>query len=304
MVRYDPGGSAARLGVGMIYTISADRFARTPGALDYWAITPDMFWTDAGPNLSGNTATLEPRFRDLERWVDALNWASGRLPIVAHHIGLSLASALEPDPAYIEQLSAWNTRWDYPWISDHLSFAQVEGPDQAGSAGIALPAPYDHNVLSLVADRVANVMARTGTPFLLENPARYISYPDEELTEPEFLNCVCQRTGCGLLLDLHNLYCNSINLDLDAYAWLAEVDLNNVVEIHIAGGTMIGDIYADSHAGACPEEVWALLDHVMPHTPNLRGITFEFHDSYFTKLGDSGLAEQIARARAAWDRYA
>ena len=92
----DPGGNAPRLGVGLIYTLAADRFARTPGALDYWAISPDMFWTDAGPG-SGPS-----RFADLPHWVEALDWAAPRLPIVAHHIGLSIGSALPVDAAYLD----------------------------------------------------------------------------------------------------------------------------------------------------------------------------------------------------------
>lgn len=294
----DPGGAAPRLGVGLIYTIAADGFARQPGALDYWAITPDMFWTDAGP--AANPAT---RFAGIPRWVAALEEAAERLPIVAHHIGLSLASTLTPDPGYVTQLASWQERWAYPWLSDHLSFAMVGGPTGAGSAGIALPIPYDEEALDLVAERVAAVMARTGRPFLVENPAYYIRYEAEEMTETAFLSRLCERTGCGLLLDLHNLYCNATNFGYDACEWIAALDLAQVVEIHIAGGAWIGDVWADSHAGPCPEGVWILLDHVLPRCPNIRGITFEFHDSWFHALGEDGLGAQIARARAAWTRH-
>jgi uncharacterized protein (UPF0276 family) len=291
----DPGGDSPRLGVGLIYTIAADSFARQAGALDYWAITPDMFWTDAGP--AANPAS---RFAEMPRWVVALEEAAEHTPIVAHHIGLSLASTIAPDPGYLAQLESWRKRWRYPWLSDHLSFAMVDGPTGAGSAGIALPVPCDEEVLSLVAERVAAVMELTGRPFLVENPAYYIRYGEEEMTDAEFLNRLCDRTGCGLLLDLHNLHCNSTNLGFDAREWLAALDLTKVVEIHIAGGAWIADVWADSHAGPCPEAVWGLLDHVLPHCPNVRGITFEFHDSWFHTLGNDGLGEQISRARDAW----
>jgi uncharacterized protein (UPF0276 family) len=300
-MRTDPGGASPRLGVGMIYTIAADRFARTAGSLDYWAITPDMFWTDAGP-ASERAGAPGARFHDLPRWVEALAWAAPRVPIVAHHIGLSLGSTGPQDAGYVERMAEWAARWNYPWLSDHLSFAQVESADSAVGAGMALPLPYDEEVLDLVATRLAGAIAATRRPFLVENPARYIDYPDQQMSEPVFLNRLATRTGCGLLLDLHNLHCNARNLCFDAGAWLAELDLDAVVEIHIAGGAMIGDIYADSHAGPCPPEVWALLDEVVPRAPHLRGITFEFHDSWFHKLGDDGLADQIARARAAWQK--
>jgi uncharacterized protein (UPF0276 family) len=296
MAPVDPGGAAPALGVGMVYTISADRFARTPGALDYWTITPEMFWSDRG---AGHP---EGRFADLPQWVDALEWAAPRMPLVAHHIGLSIASATPCDAEYLDQIAAWHARWRYPWISDHLSFSMVEGTEGVGSAGIALPASYDEPVLDMVAQRVIAIKQKTGAPFLLENPARYILYPDEAMSEPEFINRLCERTGGGLLLDLHNLLCNAINPRFDAAEWLAAIDLDHVVEIHVAGGAMIGDIYADSHAGACPEAVWSMLDAVVPAARHLRGITFEFHDSYYATLGDAGLEAQIGRAREAWAR--
>lgn len=298
-MRHDPGGDAPRLGVGMIYTIAADRFARSAGSLDYWAITPDMFWIDGG------ATSIAPRFSDLPQWVEALEWAHDRLPIVAHHIGLSIASAQALDEAYLDQMAAWRARWHYPWISDHLSFAQVEGPTGIGAAGIALPVPYDADVLALIADRIVATRSRTGSAFILENPARYIDYPEQDYSEAEFINRLCEKSGGGLLLDLHNLHCNEVNHRFDAIDWLEAINLDNVVEIHIAGGAMIGDIYADSHAGACPERVWDLLESVVPRARNLRGITFEFHDSYFDKMGgDAGIAAEIGRARDIWARYA
>ncbi len=280
----------------MIYTISADRFARSPGALDYWAITPDMFWVDRGVDT-------ESRFGDLPHWIEALEWAAPRLPIVAHHIGLSIGSSCPLDQGYVSQLLSWQGRWNYPWISDHLSFAQIEHGAHKGSAGIALPLPYDRSVLDMICARVSNLLELSGGPLLLENPARYIAYPDEELTETEFINALCARTGCGLLLDLHNLHCNSVNHMFDALQWLEAIDLDHVVEVHVAGGAMIGDIYADSHSGGCPNEVWDLLEHVVPRAPHIRGITFEFHDSYFDRMGgDACLEREITRARKVWQR--
>ena len=86
------------------------------------------------------------------------------------------------------------------------------------------------------------------------------------------------RTGCGLLLDIHNLYVNARNHGFDPVGFLGELDLSRVAEVHIAGGNELVGMYTDSHAGACPEPVWELLDHVVDHAPQLRGVTFEFHD--------------------------
>ena len=71
----------------------------------------------------------------------------------------------------------------------------------------------------------------------------------------------------------------------------------------MSGGSEFAGMYTDSRAGRCPEPVWLLLEEIMPRTPNLKGITFEFHDSYFPRLGADGVQEQLARARAIWSRY-
>ncbi len=299
MASADPGFGAPRLGVGMIFNLAAESFARTPGAIDYLAITPDMFWSDAGPGAVR-------RFDDLDRWVAMLEWARSRLPIVAHHIGLSIASARDPDPEYLEQMAAWHGRWNYAWLSEHLSFIQIgDEPQTSGAAGLALPVPFDDDVLALVAGRARAIRDRIDIPFLIENAPNYVVYLDQDMREAVFLTRFCAESGGGLLLDLHNLHVNAVNHGFSAHAFLDELAMENVIEVHIAGGSMIGALYADSHSGPVPEPVWALLDALVPRAPNLRGITFEFHDSYFEAMGgDEGLAAQIARARAAWGRRA
>jgi uncharacterized protein len=122
------------------------------------------------------------------------------------------------------------------------------------------------------------------------------------MTEPEFLNALVRDGGCALLLDLHNLYTNALNHGFDASAFLSELDLDAVVEVHVAGGGEFAGVYTDSHSGPCPEQVWKLLEEIIPNTPNLKGVTFEFHDSYFPRLGADGVRDQLARARSIWSR--
>jgi uncharacterized protein (UPF0276 family) len=152
----------------------------------------------------------------------------------------------------------------------------------------------------MIATRIESVQAAVPLPFLIENNVYFIDVPDQDMTEPEFLNALAARTGCGLLLDLHNLYANARNHRFDPIAWLDQLDLDRVVEIHIAGGSELAGMYTDSHAGPCPDPVWDLLAHVTPRTPRLRGITFEFHDSYYPLLKSEGIARELGHARAIW----
>jgi hypothetical protein len=286
------------LGVGILYNPALPELLRSEIELiDYLSITPDMFWTDHGPGAA-------QRFTELDPWIDMLDWTAARRPIVAHSIGLSVGSAEFSDPGYVDHLAAWHRRYGFQWHSDHLSFAQVRsafGHEQ--NAGMAVPLPYDFDVLEMVAARVRSLCAAFPSPFLVENNVSYLVFPDQEMTEPEFLNRLVEGTGCGLLLDLHNLYTNARNHGFDASGFLRQLNLDAVVEVHVAGGNEFAGMYTDSHAGPCPPPVWKLLEEVLPSAGHLKGITFEFHDSYFPRLGAAGVRAQLGQARKLWNRY-
>lgn len=271
-------------------------FLNMPGAVDYLAVTPDMFWIDHGSETGGGGR----RFTDIPAWVAILE--ASDLPMVSHHIGLSIASAVATDTAYVAQMAAWAVRWRAHWLSEHLAFVAIAESQGPTAAGLALTAPFDREVLDLAVQRASYVIDRTRSPFLIENSPYYVTFEDADMGEAEFLNRFCAGSGAGLLLDLHNLYCNAVNYGFSGHRFLDELNLANVIEIHIANGSELGGMYADSHSGAPPEPVWDLLDDLVTRAPNLRGITFEFHDSYLPRIGFDGIAEVIQRARMAWER--
>jgi uncharacterized protein len=283
------------LGVGVLYTPALSGFVRTDlELLDFVELIPDMAQSDQGAGHS-------PRFVELEMWTELFDWLAPRRPLLAHNIGLSIGSSDVFDPEYLAQLVRWQERYPFRWHSDHLSFSQVLGHDGAPhNVAVALPVPYDHDVLAMVAERVAFVRRALDVPFLLENNVYYTDLPEQEMDEPEFLNALAARTGCGLLLDVHNVYANARNHGFDASRFIDRLDLSRVVEVHVAGGNDLAGMYTDSHAGPCPEPVWELLAHVAPRAPNLRAVTFEFHDSYFPLLQAEGVRAQLARARDVW----
>jgi uncharacterized protein len=290
----DPGGAAPRLGVGIMANLAIAPFTSVAGAVDYLAITPDLFFIDRGRDAEG----AGDRFVDIPAWVALLD--ASPLPKVSHHIGLSIASAVPTDAGYVAQMAAWARRWGAPWVSEHLAFVAIDEASGPAAAGLALTAPFDRDVLDLAVGRARDVIAETGSPFLLENSPYYVTFDDSDLREADFLNRFCAGSGAGLLLDLHNLYCNAVNHGVDAHRFLGELDLDTVIEVHIADGNEIAGMYADSHSGAPPEPVWDLLEDLIGRAPNLRGITFEFHDSYLPVIGFDGTAAVIERARSIW----
>jgi hypothetical protein len=278
-------------GVGVLFNPSLRRFIeRSLHQLDYLAVIPDRGWIDHGVGSSH-------RFQMLSSAEALLDEAARERPIVLHGVGLSICSAEIFDKAYAQNLIDCAKRLDSPWISEHLSFSRVGTGHELNSA-ITLPIPYDREALDLLVPRVRFFAERLDRPFLLENNVYYFQYVGQEFTEEEFLNQLCQRSGCSVLLDLHNLYTNSVNHGFSATDYLGNLDLANVTEIHIAGGVPMMGFHTDSHTGPVLDPVWVLLEHTIPRAKNLRGVTFEFHESSYGLLGESGVLEQINRARA------
>ncbi|HXS97110.1 MAG TPA: DUF692 domain-containing protein [Candidatus Limnocylindrales bacterium] len=284
------GSQTVTCGVGVLFNPAlADFVTEHEEALDYLAVIPDRFWIDNGTGAPS-------RFEETAAGEAVLASASLSLPVVLHGIGLSICSAEMFDEQYLLQLARWRKRYNSPWVSEHLSFSRI-GAGHETNAGVALPVPYDREILNLLQPRIEAARDILGCPFLLENNVSYFAFPEEDLTEPEFLNELARRSGCHLLLDLHNVYTNSRNHGFDATAFLDSLDLSRVIEMHVAGGSEMMGCYTDSHTGPVAEPVWDLLSYAAPRCPNLRGVTFEFHESTWPLLRTEGVLRQLARAR-------
>jgi uncharacterized protein (UPF0276 family) len=168
---------------------------------------------------------------------------------------------------------------------------------------ISLPVPYDLEVLNLLTERVRHITSTVPCPFLLENNVYYVDAPDQEMNEPEFLNRLSIESGCGILLDLHNVYVNSRNHKFTPESFLRDLDMSRVVELHIAGGDDLLGFYTDAHAGPVAEPVWGLLEETLRAAPWIRAVTFEFHESSYRLLRTEGILTELGHARRIWERF-
>lgn len=282
-----------KLGAGLLYNAALPEYLAVHiNNVDYIEIIPDMFWSDMGRGAN-------PRFIDLPQWRHQLDILAAKVPLVAHNIGMSLGTAGYFDTEYIAFMKEMNKQYHFQWHSDHLGFFKLptKGPHDH-NAGIAVPVPYDNEYLEMIADKIDFITSQVDLPFLLENNVYFVEYPDQDYTETDFINkLIARNKNAYVLLDIHNLYANSINQKIKSKEYIDSLDMTKVLEMHIAGGNEMNGIYMDSHAGPCPDEVWELLDYAVSKAPNLRGITFEFHDSYFPLLQFDGLNHQLETAR-------
>jgi uncharacterized protein len=152
-------------GVGVLFNPAlADFVADRADSLDYLSIIPDRFWVDRGRGAA-------PRFEETAAGAAVLAEASRSLPIVLHGIGLSICSADVFDREYLTQLARWRERYDCPWVSEHLSFSRI-GAGHETNAGIALPVPYDREVLSFLQPRCSTSCGTSIGPAPINWPAK------------------------------------------------------------------------------------------------------------------------------------
>jgi len=196
--------------------------------------------------------------------------ARAHFPVSLHGVGLALGSAAGLDPWHLERLAALVARIDPVRVSDHAAFARA--PRQGGGPVLhgadLLPLAFTEASLDLMVRHVQQVQERLRRPILVENISAYLRWQDHTLTEPAFFNALCQRTGCGLLLDLNNLVVNALNDEADdpaaaVCAWVDAIDPGSVGEIHLAGYNDQGPLVIDDHGSPVHAPVWQVYRHTL-----------------------------------------
>ena len=200
------------------------------------------------------------------RWLAAI---AEHYPLSVHGVGLSLGVDQPLDTDHLEKLARVVERYRPRLVSEHLAWSVMDGR----YLNDLLPIPYDEESLGIVAEHVDQVQNRLGRLILIENPAVYVAF-DSTLAEPHFLSELVARTGCGLLLDVNNIYVSHRNVGLEIETYLDALPRHAVGEIHLAGhhvrrieqgdenGDQHGDSWAeiriDDHGSAVCAEVWDL----------------------------------------------
>ena len=190
------------------------------------------------------------------RRVDAIR---ERYPLSLHGVGLSIGSPGPLDQAHLQRLAAVAKRFEPALVSEHLAWSTHEG----AFFNDLLPLPYTAETLGRVAEHIDEVQNALGRRMLLENPSTYVVFAESTWAETDFLREIARRTGCGLLLDVNNVFVSAINHGHDPDRYLADFPLSAVWEIHLAGYAEDTDeaglpLLIDAHNSPIREAVWAL----------------------------------------------
>lgn len=181
-------------------------------------------------------------------------------PVALHGVSMSVGSADGIDTSYLTRLRALADEIEPLFVSDHLCWTRIEGFNSHD----LLPLPYTTEALDLVCANVGRAQDVLGRSMLIENPSTYIDFPGADMSEWQFLDAMCARTGCGLLLDVNNVFVSATNHAFDAHAYLDGVPHRRVRQIHLAGHSQGRDLLIDTHDRPVPDAVWDLYSYVMP----------------------------------------
>ncbi|PXA91341.1 hypothetical protein DMC47_25960 [Nostoc sp. 3335mG] len=178
-----------------------------------------------------------------------------RYPLALHGVSLSIGSTDPLDRDYLAALKRLAAEVQPAWISDHLCWTGVNGRNSHD----LLPLPLNEESLAHVISRVRQVQDILERPLILENPSSYVRFAESTIDEPDFLRALTDATGCGLLLDVNNVYVSCFNAGTDPYAYLDAYPCDRVVQMHLAGHQDMGSHVIDTHDRPVRPEVWELF---------------------------------------------
>ena len=187
-------------------------------------------------------------------------------PLSLHGVGLSLGSADGLREHHLAKLKQLVERVDPLLVSEHLCW----GAWGRHHFNDLLPLPYTEEALSLMVERVEQVQTALGRPILIENVSSYLQYRDSAMPELEFAAEVARRCGCGILLDINNLYVNGVNHGFDPHAALAALPARCVKEIHLAGHARTELCLIDDHGSHVADPVWSLYEAALARLGRVR----------------------------------
>ena len=224
-------------GIGLRQPHYREVFERLP-PLAFLEVHSENFFLDGGASMH------------------ALERARAAYPISLHGVGLSLGSADRLADEHLARLKRLVDRVEPALVSEHLCWGGVGGVH----FNDLLPLPHTGETLALLVDRVDRVQSTLKRRILLENLSAYVEFRDSDMTETAFLAELARRTGCGLLLDLNNLYVNAVNFGFDPLERLAELEGASIGQVHLAGHAVVDDCLIDTHGSVVCDPVWALYE--------------------------------------------
>jgi uncharacterized protein len=232
-----------------------------------------------------------------DHYLDALGRKREELEILAEHftliphsLDLSLGSAEGIDDRYVDKLAELIDRVRPPWFSDHICFTRSGGIN----IGHLAPLPFTQEALETLVRNINRMKKRIDVPLVLENITYNVRMPSAEMSEGEFIRRVLEETNSGMLLDVTNLYINSINLGFDWRKFLDDLPLERVVQLHFVGSRSVSGRLIDAHSDPTEDEIWNVFREACVRC-DIKGAILE-RDGNYPEFSEILTEIEIARA--------
>lgn len=186
-------------------------------------------------------------------------------PIVLHGVSLNIGSTDPLNFSYLKRLKTLIEQIEPIWISDHFCWTGVNDENLHD----LLPLPYTEEVINHLVSRIVQCQDYFGRRIIFENVSSYIQFKHSEMTEWEFISEIAKRADCGLLLDVNNIYVNSVNHRYNSSQFIANVPVERVAQIHLAGHSDMGSYLIDTHDAPVCAEVWKLYAETLKRFGNV-----------------------------------
>jgi len=264
--------------------VGLDLLERIVPLVDYLEIPPDSI-----SRAQAGRTSLRPEI------LDQIESVSSQTGMIVHGIGLSIGSCDQWNEPYIQLLDELFSRFTPRWHSEHLGYTTVCGEN----LGTMLALPRTEAMLDLLCKRIRRIQERYKVPFLMEHIIHLIPDAPADYSAAAFINEITSRTGCGLILDAYNLECDRHNFGFDIAAFLDELNLDPVREIHLAGGFQLDGVQLDIHSQPTAESTLDLALGILHRCPNLGVVTYELLKEAIANLGHDGICAELTRIRKA-----
>ena len=275
------------LGVGITHSWAIEPiFDRQPSLIDFIEVEPQTTWIETGGSGHGYSV----RQAVLEHLIQL---PGGKL---VHSIGTPVGGSVRPQSAQLELLRHTIVALGAPWASDHLSFNTT--PEF--KTGFFLPPRQSEQGVATAQLAIEDLQRALPVPFAIETGVSYLKPRPDELPDGAFVASVAARASCGILLDLHNIYTNALNGRQSIDDYLAQIPLDRIWEIHVAGGFELEGYWLDAHSGAIPDALYEMAAWVIPQLPNLKAMVFEIYPSFVEVVGLELVERQLERLHELW----
>jgi uncharacterized protein len=276
------------LGVGITYSSAIEPvLEQHPGLFDVVEFEPQTTWieTRGGPE----------QYRISDSVLEHIVQLPGRK--LVHSIGVPVGGTMRPAPVQLALLRRIIAKLNSPWASEHLSFNATRD----FSTAFFLPPRQTPRGVETVGTSIRDLKVGLPVPIAVETGVNYLKPRWDDIPDGAFVAAVVETADCGILLDLHNVFANAINGRQSVEDFLAQLPLERVWEIHLAGGFEMEGFWLDAHSGAIPDPLLKIARRVIPALPNLKAIIFEIFPSFVPVAGLDTVRVQIEKLHELWE---